>query len=291
MNATHQQALDLVEQGEYTKARHFFIEALTDEETDVQVLFDAARALDTSGCDDEAIATYQRILEQGYYPSAMLNLGMLYEDHEDYLTALKCFEEAMERDPTNELARKLHGDVVASLGNDYESEGLSTKEMEALKRDYETLIDSLCLSVRTANSLKTFGLNTLYDLTLVDQMDLLLLKNFGKQQLEELQEALADRRVKLGMNMTEKFNAKKERMRATQDLIEEYPDGAKLLDSLSIPLRLKNAFRLLGIDSVAELSCMTTKDLSRFKSFGKLSELRKILDQHGLSLKAELEML
>jgi len=275
MNATHQQALDLVEQGEYTKARHFFIEALTDEETDVQVLFDAARALDTSGCDDEAIATYQRILEQGYYPSAMLNLGMLYDD----------------RDPTNELARKLHGDVVASLGNDYESEGLSTKEMEALKRDYETLIDSLCLSVRTANSLKTFGLNTLYDLTLVDQMDLLLLKNFGKQQLEELQEALADRRVKLGMNMTEKFNAKKERMRATQDLIEEYPDGAKLLDSLSIPLRLKNAFRLRGIDSVAELSCMTTKDLSRFKSFGKLSELRKILDQHGLSLKAELEML
>jgi len=89
MNATHQQALDLVEQGEYTKARHFFIEALTDEETDVQVLFDAARALDTSGCDDEAIATYQRILEQGYYPSAMLNLGMLYEDHEDYLTALE----------------------------------------------------------------------------------------------------------------------------------------------------------------------------------------------------------
>lgn len=291
MNATHQQALGLVEQGEHTKARSLFIEALTDEETDVQVIFDAARALDTSGCDDEAIEAYKRILDQGYYPSAMLNLGMLYEDQENYLEALKCFEETLDRDPENELARKLHGDVVSALGSNYESDELSTQEMEALKREYETQIDSLFLSVRTTNSLKSFGLNTLYDLTLVDSMDLLLLRNFGKTQLEELQEALSDRRVKLGMNMTEKFNAKKERMRAAQDLIEDYPDGAKLLDSMSIPLRLKNAFRLLGIDSVAELSCMTTKDLSRFKSFGKLSEIRKILDQHGLSLRAEMEMI
>jgi DNA-directed RNA polymerase alpha subunit len=61
-------------------------------------------------------------------------------------------------------------------------------------------VDSLELSVRNATVLESAGIATVRDLVRLTDLDYLKLRNSGRKSLREIQDRLADRGLRLGMN-------------------------------------------------------------------------------------------
>jgi hypothetical protein len=62
-------------------------------------------------------------------------------------------------------------------------------------------IDSLELSVRSANCLQRVGIKTIADLVQKSELDLLKTKNFGRKSLKEIKEILAEMGLSLGVKV------------------------------------------------------------------------------------------
>lgn len=81
----------------------------------------------------------------------------------------------------------------------------------ALDEELEDLLarslDEFELSVRTANCLKNASIQTLRDLVLRSEREILEIKNFGKKSFEELQDLLGRLGLSLGMSLPEHLRA------------------------------------------------------------------------------------
>ena len=60
-------------------------------------------------------------------------------------------------------------------------------------------LDDLSLSIRSRNCLKTIGINSVEDLVVLKEDDLLLVKNMGKKSLNEIKESIGKHGLALGM--------------------------------------------------------------------------------------------
>ena len=99
------------------------------------------------------------------YINAVMNLGILYEDHENYEKAASCFEAVLRANPNQDRARLFLKDAKACRNMYYDEDIVKKKgeESEVLNipiSDFE-------LSVRSKNCLERMNIKTLADLTKV----------------------------------------------------------------------------------------------------------------------------
>ncbi len=96
-----------------------------------------------------------------------------------------------------------------------ELESTSLNSTEELNENLLKTVDELELNVRASNCLATHDIKYIYDLVQKTDAELLSTKNFGKQSLKEIKDALKQLDLDLGMELT------KEQIDAIKKAIEE----------------------------------------------------------------------
>src|SRR5207244_9903659 len=165
-------------------------------------LFQLGHANDLAGNDDEAISYYERCLNHPpVHTGVLMNLGVLYEDHDRYDKAADCYRKVFNANPQNEHARLFLRDAQASQTMYYNPDddianSRFSQVLEIPVTDFE-------LSVRSRNCLKKMNIKTLGDLTRVSEQHLLSSKNFGETSLTEIKEMMASKGLHLGQSLEE----------------------------------------------------------------------------------------
>jgi len=241
---------------------------------------------------DDAPTTYYdpRLNPPPVHLGAVNNLGVLYEDNERYDKAAECYNRLLKADPTDDRARLYCKDAEASLSQYYTADdeggyGRFSQVMELSVTDFE-------LSVRARNCLKKLGIRTLGDLTRVKETDLLSSKNFGETSLEEINEIMRAKGLRLGQSIESgaTFDAPGGRYRPQQQLsAEEQAVMNKPVSELNLSVRARKCMNRLGISTLGELVVRTADELLEAKNFGmtSLTEVRERLGAHNLKLRGD----
>ena len=155
-------------------------------------MFRLAYDYDLDGEDEKALEYYEKCINKApVYTNAMINLGLLYEDTDNYEKAISCYETVLQSNPNHEIARLFLKDARAGISMLYDEDKVKKqgKETEVLNipiSDFE-------LSVRSKNCLERMNIKTLDDLTQVTELELLSYKNFGETSLTEIKIYLTKR--------------------------------------------------------------------------------------------------
>src|SRR5262249_43174402 len=147
--------------------------------------------------DEEALGYYERSVEHlPAHLGALMNLGILYEDSNQYAKATQCYQRILTVEPTNEQARLFLKDSQAS-DNMYYDEEAERKDAK-FSQILEVPVTDFELSVRSRNCLKKMNIRTLGDLTRVTEAQLLASKNFGETSLLEIKDMMTSKGLRLG---------------------------------------------------------------------------------------------
>ncbi len=249
-------------------------------------LFGLALENDRRGNDEKAFELYAK--SAASFPSnvgALLNLGILYEDHNQFDHAQKCFERVLDVYPAHPRARLFNRDVIAAGGSTIDP--WEEREREKLSQVLKVPVTDFELSVRSRNCLQKMNIRTIGDLTRVTEQELLASKNFGETSLVEIKEMLATKGVSIGQFAHEK------RPDEEVDTTNLSPDEQALLErplsELNLSVRARKCMNRLGLSVLSELVRKTADDLLECKNFGvtSLNEVREKLTQLGLKLRGE----
>ncbi len=281
---SYQMGCILADRGDTFGAIEYFERAVDMDPNHQRALFALAVQNSRHGDDDEAIQLYERCLSRPpFYLGALLNLGLLYEDKEQYGAAQYCFERVLKYDPNNERARLFLKDIEATSGMYYDED--TQKQAQRLEQLLARPVTDFELSVRSRNCLSTMGINTLGDLTRISEQELLAGKNFGETSLTEVRELMRQHNLSLGQFMHEK---QREPAFDTRDMSPE--DQAKLslpVSELNLSVRSRKCMTRLGIATIGELLARTPDELLSAKNFGvtSLNEIRDRLNDMNLKLR------
>ncbi len=271
--------------GEYEAAKRLYLDVIDKDPEHSGALFRLAFRADIELDEDRAIDLYSRSLRGGIPNlAALMNLGVLYEDDEEYDMAVHCFERAVHYYPMNKKAARYLRDARASVEMYYDEE----KERKEDKQSQILMIpvSDFELSVRSRNCLTKMNITTLGDLIKRTEAELLAFKNFGETSLMEIKEILASKGLRLGLVMPE-----------SNELPELPQSGAtegtgddlllQPVDELDLSVRSRHCLDTLGIQTVGQLVDTSEQVLLTMKNFGQtsLNEIRKKLADHGLSIK------
>jgi len=272
-------------EGEYEAAKRLYQEVLDKVPNHGPSLFRLALRSDLDNDDDEAVDYYNRAISTGVpNVAAVMNLGVLYEDREQYDEAVQCFETVVTYYPNDSRARKYLEDARASLRMYYdeEKERKEDKQSQILKipvSDFE-------LSVRSRNCLAKMNIQSLGDLIKRTEAELLAFKNFGETSLMEIKEILSSKGLRLGM-----ITAEGEELPALPDPAETNAVNDLILNKpisdLDLSVRSRSCLGALSIQTLGHLAATSEQILMSQKNFGQtsLNEIRKKLADYGLSLK------
>ena len=214
-----------------------------------------------------------------------MNLGLLYEDHDQNERAARCYDRILESYPTHEKAHLYRGDAIASLDGPYNPEKI--REQQQMASVMSISISQFELSVRSRNCLQKMGIKTLGDLTKVSESEMLNSKNFGETSLIEIREMMSNKGLMIGQ-----FAHQKEADEPV-DTSHLSPEEQVLLDrpisDLNLSVRARKCMTRLGLTTIGELLRKSQDDLLECKNFGvtSLTEVREKLDQAGLKLRGE----
>lgn len=251
-------------------------------------LFQLGHANDLAGNDHEAINYYERCLANPPVSvGTLMNLGVLYEDTEKYDRAVDCYERILEADPMNEQARLFLKDSLASRTMYYNPD--EETAMSRFSQVLEIPVSDFELSVRARNCLKKMNIRTLGDLTRVTEQQLLSSKNFGETSLQEIQEMMSSKGLRLGQSL-EPGAMNDHRYRPHQALSEqEQAVLNKSVSELNLSVRARKCMNRLGINSLGDLVQRSADELLEAKNFGQtsLNEVRDKLAQYGLTLRGD----
>jgi len=281
---SYQMGCILADRGDTFGAIEYFERAVDMDPHHQRALFALAVQSSRHGDDEEAIQLYERCLSRPpFYLGALLNLGLLYEDKENYAAAQYCFERVLKFDPNNERALLYLKDIEATSGMYYDEDSL--KQAQRLEQLLSRPVTDFELSVRSRNCLSTMGINSLGDLSRVSEQELLAGKNFGETSLTEVRELMRQHGLQLGQ-----FQHEKQREPAfdTRDLSPE--EQAKLtmtVADLNLSVRSRKCMTRLGISTIGELVARTPDELLAAKNFGvtSLNEIRDKLQELGIKLR------
>ncbi len=268
--------------------------ALELNEEHPRALFRLAYRLDMAGYADDAIDLYERCRAiRPTFASVYLNLGVLYDDQEEYQAAIDCYNALLDIDPNNERAKLFLKDAVASLDMYYDED--QERREDKLNQILKIPVTDFELSVRSRNCLERMRIRTLGDLIKKTEPELLSYKNFGETSLAEIKEILNSKSLKLGMGREElerttgKPDAKIERLKAMITGIGTPSDDilAKPISELELSVRSRRCMTRLGIQTVGELVAKSEEELLSTRNFGQTSlvEIREKLRTLGLNLK------
>jgi len=281
---SYQMGCILADRGDTFGAIEYFERAVDMDPHHQRALFALAVQNSRHGDDEEAIQLYERCLSRPpFYLGALLNLGLLYEDKENYGAAQYCFERVLKYDPNNERALLFLKDIEATSGMYYDEDSL--KQAQRLEQLLNRPVTDFELSVRSRNCLAVMGINSLGDLTRVNEQELLAGKNFGETSLTEVRELMRQHGLSLGQFEHEK---QREPVFDSRDLSPE--DQAKLTMSvadLNLSVRSRKCMTRLGIATIGELVSRTADELLSAKNFGvtSLNEIRDKLAEIDIKLR------
>lgn len=256
---------------------------------------------DLHGDEEAAIAIYETFLEQLPIPtSVLLNLGVLYEDRNDFERACGCFGAVLRRDANNPIARLYFHDSHDSLDMFYD-ENRELKE-DQLMKVLRTPISDFELSVRARNCLSNMDIKTLSDLVSHTEQDLLEFKNFGETSLNEIKRVLNQKGLRLGIRrddgtfvIPDEFDASRSIDIETElawlgKLSDEQREALDLqISTLNLSVRCHRALvERLNLQRVSDILLYSEEDLLGMPNFGitSLNELQKKLEEYGLRLRS-----
>ena len=238
------------------------------------------------GDESDAIRFYERALATPpFFLGAMLNLGLLYEDVEQYRAAAYCFRRVLDVEPNHARARLYLRDIEAT-DTMYYDEHLAkdnAKRAQLLSRP----LSEFELSVRSRNCLQVMDLKTLGDLTRISEPELLAGKNFGETSLEELRDLLASQGLQIGESLNGgRRLAESPRLEPLHDPQEQERLGQPI-SQLQLSVRARKCMSRLGITTIGELLARTPDELLGSRNFGvtSLNEVRASLAEQNLRLR------
>ena len=133
---------------------------------------------------------------------SLLNLGILYEDRQQYERARQCYQRILDSYPNHPRARLFFSDAQAAGDMFYDED--AQRRRDRLSQVLTMPVTDFELSVRSRNCLQKMGLMTLGDLARTTEQELLASKNFGETSLIEIKEMLASKGLELGQLAAEK---------------------------------------------------------------------------------------
>jgi DNA-directed RNA polymerase subunit alpha len=250
-------------------------------------LFGLAKENDRRGNDEVAIDLYERSAAQfPTYVGTLLNLGVLFEDRQQYDRAQQCYLRILEQYPNHARARLFLKDAQASGDMFYDED--AQRRRDRASQVLNIPVSDFELSVRSRNCLQKMGIFTLGDLARSSEQDLLASKNFGETSLVEIREMLGSKGLALGQFATLKAEPEPA---FEPDFMS--PDEQAMLDrpiaDLNLSVRARKCMIRLGLNTVGELLRRTGDDLLECKNFGvtSLNEVREKLSLQGLKLRGD----
>ncbi len=272
------------DRGDSLTAVEYFERAVDMDPHHSRALFWLAAENSLRGNDEEAIQLYERSLSRPpYFVGALLNLGLLYEDHERYQTAAFCFQRVLDYDPNNERARLYLKDIEATHNMHVNEE--QARQEARMKQLLSRPVTDFELSVRSRNCLSAMNINTLGDLTEISEQELLAGKNFGETSLMEIRELLAAHDLTIGQNL-HKVHSRD--TFADQNLSpEEQALLNRPISDLNLSVRSRKCMTRLSIQTIGQLIQRTPDELLASRNFGvtSLNEIRSKLAELGLKLR------
>ncbi len=275
----------LSDRGDTYGAVEYFERAVDMNPGHSKALFWLAGENTLRGNDDEAIRLYERALARPpLYLGALMNLGLLYEDAENYSAAAYCFHRVLEIAPSHERAHLYLKDIDAAHDMYYDEDSL--RNQARLNQILEIPVTDFELSVRSRNCLQKMGIRNLGDLTRTSEQDLLNGKNFGETSLLEIKEMMESRGLRLGMGAAKErprdYGFAQEGLNPQQQALLSRP-----VADLNLTVRARKCMSRLGITTLGELAMRTQDELLETKNFGvtSLNEVRAKLAELGLKLR------
>ena len=167
---------------------------------------------------------YERAV-QGYptHVGALLNLGIMYEDRQQFEQAQSCYRRILDSFPNDPRARLYFKDACASSDMFYDEE--AQKRNDRLNQVLSIPVTDFELSVRSRNCLQKMGIKTLGDLTRTTELELLASKNFGETSLVEIRDMLHSKGLDLGQ-----FVDRRPEPELPIDVSQLSPDEQAMLD-------------------------------------------------------------
>jgi len=251
-----------------------------------EILFRLAYLLDLVGEEDEALAMYERCIEQPpAMINALINLAIMYEDREDYGRAERCLRQVLDTHPNHNRARLYMKDVQASREMSIEED--MDRDIFKKRAMLDTPVTDFELSVRARTCLKKMNIRSLGDLLRITEAELLSYKNFGESSLQEIRKMLSVRGLRLGQGLEDAHRA------ARRALADQYKGTGqeailgKPVSDLNFSVRARKALQLLNIQTLGDLASHTEAELMGVKNFGStsLKEIRERLSENNLGLR------
>jgi len=243
---------------------------------------------DKIGNDDEAIGFYEKSL--GRYPAsvgALVNLGLLYEDRDDYAKAQQCYRRVLEAYPDHPRARLFMRDSSAS--GDLQLDEHEMRQRDRLDQVMGLPVSDFELSVRSRNCLQKMGIQTLGDLARTSEEEILASKNFGETSLIEIKEMLASKGLSLGQIAAPAPAPLAGEPEAFEAVADDQEANNLPITELNLSVRARKCTTKLGITTIGDLVRRTAEDLLECKNFGvtSLNEVREKLTERGLKLRGD----
>jgi len=283
-------------EGNYAQAGKYYETALSHDPEQIDSLFRLAYQHDLAGDDDAAIALYERARHiRPTRVNILVNLGVLYEDRDEFPRAAECYREALLVYPQHPRAKSFLRDAESSRSMvvDEDMERKEDRRNQLLR----TPISDFELSVRSRNCLAKMNIQSLGDLIQRTEAELLSYKNFGETSLQEIKDILVAKGLRLGMRREEVLAAAEaaaEEPEVTLPDIEPLPEGPGQAEALGMPIsdldlsiRSAKAVATLSVQTVGDLCRVSETELLKQKNFGStsLSEIKAKLGKLGLSLR------
>jgi DNA-directed RNA polymerase subunit alpha len=215
-----------------------------------------------------------------------MNLGILYEDRDEFLHAQACYKRVLQVYPDHPRARLFLKDSSAS-GN-LQLDDQEQKERKFLDQVLVLPVSDFELSVRSRNCLQKMGIQTLGDLARTTEAEILESKNFGETSLVEIKEMLATKGLSLGQLATPAA-AEEAAYEPEAPSADEQEVHSMAITDLALSVRARKCTTKLGISTIGELVRRTAEDLMECKNFGvtSLNEVREKLAERGLKLRGD----
>lgn len=251
-------------------------------------LFSLATENDRRGNDELALQFYQRAAAS--FPAnvgTLINLGLLYEDRQQFDRAQMCYQRVLEVYPDHPRARLYIKDASASGSGWIDEE--AQRRNDRLAQVLSISVNDFELSVRSRNCLTKMGVRTLGDLTRTSEAELLASKNFGETSLVEIRDMLASKGLELGQFATDKGGVPEPVMDLSTMSADEQAMLERPISDLNLSVRARKCMARLGLTLIGELLRKSGDDLLECKNFGvtSLNEVREKLTSMGMKLRGD----
>ncbi len=276
--------------GDYREAIDSFQRAVEINDDNFEAHFRLGYLLGFHATEEEeqdglALKSYEKCLQaRPINTHVVMNLGILYEDCERYHDAIQCFQAVLKHHPTDARAKLYLDDAVASTTMFYDKE--QEKKADRQSQVLRVPVSDFELSVRSRNCLQKMHIDTLGDLIMRTEQELLSYKNFGETSLTEIKDMLVQKKLRLGQGLEDMDSEPL----SPRNPLEASADPQLLdtpIDSLNLSVRSRRCMERLNVRMVRDLINKTEVELMSAKNFGmtSLTEIKQQLNERGLSLR------